>query len=57
MHYLGEQIINYIDNNDFNLEIKIVRENKKILDTGGGVLNAIHHFSNENIILRVFEYF
>ena len=51
VHYLGEQIIDYIDNNDFNLEIKIVRENKKILDTGGGVLNAIHYFSNEPFII------
>jgi len=46
VHYLGEQIINYIKNNKFNLNINIIQEKDKILDTGGGVLNAIHHFSD-----------
>ena len=47
VYYLGEQIIDYINKNKFNLTIKIVKEKDKILDTGGGVLNAIQHFSNE----------
>ena len=46
VYYLGEQIIDYINKNKFNLTIKIVKEKDKILDTGGGVLNAIQHFSN-----------
>ena len=46
VHYLGEQIIDYINSNHFNLTIKIVKEKNEILDTGGGVLNAIQHFSN-----------
>ena len=46
VHYLGEQIINYIKNKKFNLTIKIVKEEEKILDTGGGVLNAIQYFSD-----------
>lgn len=46
VHYLGEQIVDYINKNKFNLTIKIVKEKDKILDTGGGVLNAIQHFSN-----------
>ena len=45
-HYLGEHIINYIQNNKFNLNIKIVKEEDKILDTGGGILNAIQYFSD-----------
>jgi len=45
VHYLSEQIINYIKNKKFNLNIKIVKEEDKILDTGGGVLNAIQYFS------------
>jgi len=44
VHYLGEQIIDYIQNNKFNLNIKIVKEEDKILDTGGGILNAIQYF-------------
>ena len=51
VHYLGEQIIDYINNNKFNLTIKIVEEKDTILDTGGGVLNAIQHFSNEPFII------
>ena len=51
VHYLGEQIVDYINKNKFNLTIKIVKEKDKILDTGGGVLNAIQHFSNEPFII------
>ena len=47
VHYLGEHIVDYINKNKFNLTINIVREKDKILDTGGGVLNAIQNFSNE----------
>ena len=51
VHYLGEQIINYIKNKKFNLTIKIIKEEDKILDTGGGVLNAIQYFSNEPFLI------
>ena len=47
VHYLREQIVEYLDKSQFNLIINIVNEKDKILDTGGGVLNAIQHFSNE----------
>ena len=46
VHYLAEQIVDYIHGNQFNLTINLVKEKDKILDTGGGVLNAIQHFSN-----------
>ena len=51
VHYLGEQIVDYINENKFNLTITIVKEKDKILDTGGGVLNAIQHFSNEPFLI------
>ena len=35
----------------FSLNIKIVKEKDKILDTGGGVLNAIQYFSNEPFLI------
>jgi MurNAc alpha-1-phosphate uridylyltransferase len=44
VHYLGDQIIDYIKKNKFNLNIKIIKEEEKILDTGGGILNAIQYF-------------
>ena len=51
VHYLGEQIVDYINKSKFNLTINIVKEKDKILDTGGGVLNAIQHFSNESFLI------
>ena len=51
VHYLGEQIVDYINKKNFNLIIDIVEEQEKILDTGGGVLNAIQHFSNEAFLI------
>ena len=50
-HYLAEQIIDYIRKNKFKLSISIVKEDNKILDTGGGVLNAINYFSNKSFII------
>ena len=50
-HYLKEQIIDYVKKNKFNLTINIVEENNKILETGGGVLNALKYFSNENFLI------
>jgi len=51
VHYLGEQIIDYINKNNFNLTFKIIKEEKNILDTGGGVLNAIENFSKSPFIV------
>ena len=51
VHYLGEKIVDYINKKNFNLEIIVVKENDKILDTGGGVLNAIQHFSEEPFLV------
>ena len=51
VHYLSEQIVTYISKNKFKLDIKIIHEKDKILDTGGGVLNAIQYFSNEPFLI------
>ena len=51
VHYLGEQIVDYINKNKFNLTINIVQEKDKILNTGGGVLNAINYFLNEPFLI------
>ena len=51
VHYLGEQIIDYINKNKFNMSITIVEEKDNILDTGGGVLNAIQHFSDKPFLI------
>ena len=51
VHYLREQIINYIKKINFNLNIKIVEEESEILDTGGCILNAIQYFSNSPFLI------
>ena len=51
VHYLREQIVEYLDKSQFNLTINIVNEKDKILDTGGGVLNAIQYFSKEAFLI------
>ena len=51
VHYLGDQIIDYISKNKFYTAITTINEKDKILDTGGGVLNALAHFSNEPFIV------
>ena len=51
VHYLSDQIFTYIKKNKFNMDIEVVYEEKEILDTGCGVLNAIQHFSNEAFII------
>ena len=51
VHYLGEQIIDYINKNQFNPIIHVVKEKDKILDTGGGVLNAIQYFVSEPFLI------
>ena len=52
VHYLGEQIVNYINKEKFNINITVVEEKEKILDTGGGVFNAIKYFSNDFLIIN-----
>ena len=52
VHYLGDQIIDYVKRNEFNMAITTVSEKDKILDTGGGVLNALQYFSKEPFVWR-----
>lgn len=49
VHYLADQIIEYTNKKKFNLKIIVINEKKKILDTGGGILNALHYF-NESFL-------
>ena len=51
VHFLSDQIINYLNKKNFNLSINIIKEEDRILDTGGGVLNAIKHFADEPFLI------
>ncbi len=48
--YLSENIENFLKEKKFSCEIQIVHDGKKILETGGGILNMINH-SRENDFL------
>jgi len=50
--YLKEKIENFINEKKFNLDIKIINDGKKILNTGGGILNMINS-SNESDFLTL----
>jgi len=50
--YLKEKIENFIRVKDFNLDIKIINDGKKILNTGGGILNMMNS-SNESDFLTL----
>ena len=50
-HYLSEKIRDYIKNKNFDLDIDIIDAKNEILQTGGGVLNAIKYFKNEPFII------
>ena len=45
--YLKDQISEFLNNRNFNVNIQIVEDGEKILDTGGGIQNMINH-SDEN---------
>ena len=52
VHYLGDQIIEYLNKKKFNLKIIIINEKEKILDTGGGICNALKYFSESFLCLN-----
>ena len=52
VHYLPDQIIEYVNKKKFNLKINIVNEKEKILDTGGGILNALKYFKESFICIN-----
>lgn len=51
LHHFGEKIIDLLgDGSRFNIKISYSIE-EKLLGTGGGILNSIHHFSDPFIVL------
>jgi len=51
-HHFAEQITDYFDKNSFGIKIKVIVE-EEILGTGGGILNALEFFKDENFFLAV----
>ena len=48
--YLKEKIENFIRVKNFDLDIKIINDGKKILSTGGGILNMMNSSSESNFL-------
>ncbi len=49
-YHLRDQIFEFIEEKNFSIDIEIIDDGKKILDTGGGILNMINN-SKENDFL------
>jgi N-acetyl-alpha-D-muramate 1-phosphate uridylyltransferase len=49
--YLEEQIFNFIKKKKFPIDIKILKDGKKILNTGGAILNMINHFQDNDYLI------
>ena len=49
--YLGEKIKNFIENKNYPLNIEVLSDGEKILDTGGGIFNLIKQSEDEVLIL------
>ncbi len=47
VHHLHKEIINFLKKKNFSIRIKVVIEKRKILDTGGGILNASKKFKKQ----------
>lgn len=52
IHHLGQQIIDFLtDNNNFGIEILISDERDYLMDTGGGIKKAAHFFAGKEPFL------
>ena len=52
IHHLGQQIIDFLQQNDnFGMDIHISDERDKLLDTGGGILKARHFLEGDEPFL------
>ena len=49
--HLGDQISFFIKNKKFPIEIKVIEDGNKILDTGGGILNMMKNSKEENFLI------
>ena len=49
--HLKEQIFEFLNINSFPIEIKIIEDGDKILNTGGGILNMTNHFRDNDFLI------
>ena len=49
--YLKEKIEDFLNKKNFDISIKIIDDGKKILDTGGGILNMLKTSEEDNFLV------
>ena len=49
--YLSEKIQNFIESKNYHLNIDVVSDGEKILDTGGGIFNLIKQSEDEDFLI------
>ena len=49
--HLSEQFFDFIKSKNFPIDIQIIEDGNRILDTGGGILNMINHSKQSNFLI------
>ena len=49
--HLGGQIFDFIKSKNFPINIEIIEDGKEILNTGGGILNMINHYQDNDYLI------
>lgn len=52
VHHFSNQIVEFLKNHDFGVDVKISDETAKLLDTGGGILKASGYFDDEPVVIH-----
>ena len=50
-HHLHKEIIDFVKRKKFSSKVNVIVEKRKILDTGGGILNASKKFKNQTFFV------
>ncbi len=49
--YLSGQIFDFIKSKNFPINIEIIEDGKEILNTGGGILNMMNHYKDNDYLI------
>ena len=50
-YHLGDQIFNFVKSKNFPIDIQIIEDGDKILDTGGGISNMANYFQDNDFLI------
>ena len=49
--HLSKQFFDFINHKNFPIDVQIIKDGDRILDTGGGILNMINHSNDSNFLI------